>query len=111
MEGLCQVQLETSFDLIWLSKERACVIVQRLISSAEPQKGGQTVLLCLYLIAKSMVTSEDFLTSGPFGLMTRSFLLFLPEIGSVLSFKESGMDEFLSVNNLLTVLLHYSSGQ
>lgn len=57
---------------------------------------------CPYFIAKRMVISEDFLTSGPSGLMTRLFFLFLSvNCGSVFNFKESGMDEFLSVKNLL----------
>lgn len=49
------------------------------------RKEARLFLLCLCLIAKSTVTSEDFLTSGPFGLITRSFLLFLPEIVVVCS--------------------------
>lgn len=63
-------------------------------------------------IAKSMVISQGFLTSGPSGSMTRLFLLFLPvNCGSIFNFKESGMDEYLSVKNLLIVSLHYSSGE
>lgn len=61
-------------------------------------------MFCLSFITKSMVISEGFLTSGLSGSMPRLFLLFLPvNCGSIFNFKESGMDEFLSVKNLLIV--------